>query len=432
MVTDPTIARPHTYYSASLANDVAWPVLQGDHSADVVVIGGGFTGVNTALELAERGFSVVLVEANRVGWGQSGRNGGQVTGSLSGEGELRRQWKRRLGAELDDFIWWLRWHGQDVIAARVARHGIDCDLKHGHIHAAMKPSHMAELEDTFAQGCARGMGDDVVLLDAAGMRDHLESPLYCGGLLNSRNMHLHPLKLCLGEAQAAERLGVRIFEGSPVLDVVHGPRPQVVTAQGRVTANQVMIAGDVTHKLERKRLSGMIFPAVGGIVTTEPLGEAAQAINPHDLAVYDCRFVLDYYRLTADGRLLFGGGANYSGRESRSFAEELRPAIEATFPRLKGVKIDHAWSCAMGIVINRAPQLGKLASNVWYAQGYSGHGVATSHVVAEVMAEAIAGTMERFDVFAALKPVRLPLGDLLGNPLLTLGMRWYLLLEKFR
>ena len=355
-----------------------------------------------------------------------------MTGSLSGEGELRKQWKGRLGAELDDFIWWLRWHGQDVIAARVARHGIACDLKRGHIHAAMKPAHMAELEETFAQGCARGMGDDLVLLDGAGVRDHPESPLYCGGLLNTRNMHLHPLKLCLGEARAAERLGVRIFEGSAVLDIVHGSRPQVVTAQGRVTADQVMIAGDVYHKLERKRLSGLIFPAVGGIVTTAPLGDAAKAINPHDLAVYDCRFVLDYYRLTADGRLLFGGGANYSGRESRSFADELRPAIEATFPRLKGVKIDHAWSCAMGIVINRAPQLGKLADNVWVAQGYSGHGVATSHVVAEVMAEAIAGTLARFDVFAALKPVRLPLGDRLGNPLLVLGMHWYRLLENLR
>lgn len=427
-----SIPRPHTYYSASLDDDTAWPVLEGDHSADVVVIGGGFTGVNTALELAERGYSVVLVEANRVGWGQSGRNGGQVTGSLSGEGELRKQWRQRLGAELDDFIWWLRWHGQDVIAARVARHGIACDLKRGHIHAAMKPAHMAELEETFAQASARGMADDVVLLDAAGVRDHLESPLYCGGLLNTRNMHLHPLKLCLGEARAAERLGVRIFEGSAVQDIVHGPRPQVVTASGRVTADQVMIAGDVYHKLERKRLSGLIFPAVGGIVTTAPLGEAAKAINPHDLAVYDCRFVLDYYRLTADGRLLFGGGANYSGRESRSFADELRPAIEATFPRLKGVTIDHAWSCAMGIVINRAPQLGKLAGNVWYAQGYSGHGVATSHVVAEVMAQAIAGTMERFDVFAALKPVRVPLGDRLGNPLLVLGMHWYRLLETLR
>ena len=432
MVTNHTILRPENYYTASLHDDTAWPPLRGDHSADVVVIGGGFTGVNTALELAQRGLSVILVEANRIGWGQSGRNGGQVTGSLSGEGELRRQWRRRLGTELDDFVWWLRWHGQDVIAARVAQHGIACDLKYGHIHAAMKPSHMGELQQTYDEACARGMADDVVLLDAKGVRDHLESPLYCGGLLNSRNMHLHPLKLCLGEAQAAERLGVRIFEGSPVLDVVHGPRPQVVTAHGRVSAAHVMIAGDVSHKLERKRLSGLIFPAVGGIVTTEPLGADAQAINPHDMAVYDCRFVLDYYRLTADGRLLFGGGANYSGRESRSIADELRPAIEATFPRLKGVKIDHAWSCAMGIVINRAPQLGKLADNVWYAQGYSGHGVATSHVVAEVMAEAIAGTIERFDVFATLKPVRLPLGDLLGNPLLMLGMRWYLLLEKFR
>jgi glycine/D-amino acid oxidase-like deaminating enzyme len=277
------------------------------------------------------------------------------------------------------------------------------------------------------------MGDDVTLLDAAGVRSHLETDLYCGALKNMRNMHLHPLNLCLGEARAAEGMGALIFENSPVLDIVHGSRPSLITAQGRVNADQILLAGDVYHALERKKLGGLIFPAPGGIVATAPLSAAdAAAINPQDLAVYDCRFVLDYYRLTADRRLLLGGGANYSGRATRDVAAEMRPAIERTFPRLKGIAIDYAWTCNMGIVINRIPQLGKLSPNVWYAQGYSGHGVATSHIVGEVMAQAMTGTMERFDTFAACRHVRVPMGNWLGNPLLAIGMWYYLMLEKLR
>jgi glycine/D-amino acid oxidase-like deaminating enzyme len=245
-------------------------------------------------------------------------------------------------------------------------------------------------------------------------------------------MHLHPLNLCIGEAGAAASLGALIFEHSPVLDIVHGANPAVVTAAGRINAKQVLLAGDVYHKLEANKLKGLIFPAMGGIVTTAPLGELAEQLNPQDLAVYDCRFVLDYYRLTADKRLLFGGGCNYSGRDSRDIAAELRPGIERTFPQLKGVAIDFQWSCAMGIVINRIPQLGKLSDNVWYCQGYSGHGIATSHIMGEIMANALTGTLEQFDTFAACKQIKVPLGDLFGNPMLAAGMWYYQMLEKLR
>jgi glycine/D-amino acid oxidase-like deaminating enzyme len=373
------------------------------------------------------------VESHKIGWGQSGRNGGQVTGSLSGDGAMRRQMRAHLGDSVDDFIWSLRWRGHAIIKSRVEKYGIDCDLKQGHLQAAMKPSHMAELQSRHDEAVRRGMGDVVTMLDDAGVREHLETDIYIGGLKNSRNMHLHPLKLVLGEARAAQALGAQLFENSEVLDIVHGDRPAVVTAHGRINAAQVFLAGDVYHTLARKKLGGLIFPAPGGIVTTTPLSpEVARAINPQDLAVYDCRFVLDYYRLTADRRLLLGGGANYSGSESRDIAAEMRPAIERTFPRLKGIDIEFAWSCNMGIVINRIPQLGKLSPNVWYAQGYSGHGVATTHIVGEIMAEAMTGTLERYDTFAQCRHVKVPLGDLLGNPMLSLGMWYYLLLEKFR
>lgn len=217
-----------------------------------------------------------------------------------------------------------------------------------------------------------------------------------------------------------------------MLQIVHGERPAVITAQGRIDARQVLLAGDVYHKLEPKQLKGKIFPAMGGIVTTAPLGDLAKRLNPQDLAVYDCRFVLDYYRMTADGRLLFGGGANYSGKDSRDIAGELRPCIERTFPALKGVAIDFQWSCAMGIVINRIPQLGKLSDNVWYCQGYSGHGIATSHIMGEIMAQAITGHLGDYDTFAACQHIRVPFGDQLGNPMLAAGMWYYQMLERLR
>lgn len=424
--------RSPSYYAATIDRETDYPQLAGVQNVDVAVIGGGFTGVATAVELAERGLKVAIVETRKIGWGASGRNGGQITGSLSGDTAMRKQMRATLGDEVADFIWRLRWRGHEIIESRVQKYGIDCDLKHGHLHAAMKPAHIRELTESYEEAQRRGMGEYVTLLDRAGVGQHLQTDLYVGALKNKRNMHVHPLNLCIGEARAAESLGALIYEHSEVLDIEHGAKPAIVTSNGRINARHILLAGDVYHKLEKKQLDGKIFPAMGGIVTTEPLGELAREINPQDLAVYDCRFVLDYYRMTADGRLLFGGGANYSGRESRDVAAELRPCIERTFPRLKGVKIDFEWTCAMGIVVNRIPQLGKLSDNVWFCQGYSGHGVATSHVMGEIMAEAITGALGRFDTFAACRHIRVPMGQLIGNPLLAAGMWYYQMLERLR
>ena len=425
--------RTPSYYTATIGEESAYPTLQGTHSVDVVIIGAGFTGIATAVELAERGLKVAVVEANKVGWGASGRNGGQITGSLSGDAAMRKQLQKRVGAEAEDFIWHLRWRGHEIIKNRVAKYGIECDLKHGHLHAAFQPSHLNELRSTYEEAVARGMGEDVSLLDQQQVHAMLDTPLYFGALHNRRNMHVHPLNLCLGEARAAASLGALIFENSHVTEIIHGAKPAVITAEGRINAATVLLAGDAYHKLEQKQLGGKLFPATGGIVTTAELPDhIVQKINPHDVAVYDTRFVLDYYRLTADKRLLFGGGANYSGKESRDIAAELRPAIERTFPCLKDVPIEFKWSCIMGIVVNRIPQLGKLSDNVYYCQGYSGHGVATTHIMGEIMANAITGVMQKFDTFAKFKHIRVPAGDLLGNPLLAVGMWYYQLLEKLR
>lgn len=228
-------------------------------------------------------------------------------------------------------------------------------------------------------------------------------------------------------------MGAKIFEHSQVLDIQQGELATVLTPKGRVKANSVLIAGNAYHKLGRPKLRGMLFPAsLGNCATAQLPAELAKQLNPQDLAVYDCRFVLDYYRLTADNRLMFGGGTNYSGRDPKNVAAELRPAIERTFPQLKGVDIEFAWAGMAGIVINRIPQLGKIAPNIFYCQGYSGHGVATSHIMAEIMAQAIDGQMREFDLFAAMRHIRIPLNEWFGNQALALGMLYYTLRENWR
>lgn len=425
--------RCRSYYSATIHQESQYPRLEGDQHVDVAVIGGGFTGVNTALELAERGYSVGLVEASKIGWGASGRNGGQVTGSLSGQDAMLKQLRGRLGDAAADFVWNLRWRGHQIIRERVDRYTIPCDLKYGHLQAAWQPGHLDALMRDYEASQGHAIAEHLTWLDADATAAVIGTSQYHGAIRNDYNMHLHPLNLCLGEARAAASLGVKLFENSPVRNIVHGDRPSVETDTGRLIATTVVLAGNAYHRLERKALSGKLFPASLGIVTTEPLSpEQRQSLNPDDLAVYDTRFVLDYYRLTADGRLLFGGGANYSGKATDDVGGELRPRLEHIFPQLKGVRFDHQWQGMAGIVINRIPQLGQLSPGVFYAQGYSGHGIATSHIVGEIIANAVCGQLEEFDLFADMRHWRLPLGDQLGNALLSVGMWYYQLREKLR
>lgn len=414
---------PASYYAATRRRIVPFDSLAGDCRVDVGIVGGGFTGIATALSLIENGYRVAVVEANRVGWGASGRNGGQFTDSISGEARIRS------ALQADDapaFLRMLRWRGHEIIEDRVRRYDIQCDLKHGHLTAAVKPRQMEALRVEYEQLIKDGAGDAVRLVEADGFDGVLGTDAYCGGLLNRRNGHLHPLNLCLGEADAARQQGASIFEHSPVTRIEHGRTPAIVTPGGRVTADAVVLAGNAYHRLERAALRGMLFPATSHIVVTEPLpDQVAEAINPLDLAVYDCNHVLDYYRLTADGRLLFGAGCNYSGHDPRDIDRVMRPRVRRIFPRLADARIDYRWSGKIGIVINRVPQLGRIDSNVYYAQGYSGHGICLSHVVGEIMADAIGGTMERFDVFDRVRHLRLPAGEWLGGRIVALGMLYY-------
>ncbi len=423
----------NNYYTASVPNRRNWPSLSGDLSADVAIVGAGMTGAATAVELAERGYQVVLLDAKQVGWGATGRNGGQVTGSLSGDNAMLKQLRKTQGDAAADFIWNLRWRGHDIINERVKRYNINCDLKTGHLFTAWSDADLPEFESMVNEAHRRGMQDSVSLLSKQEVHERLDTPLYCGAILNTKNLHLHSLKLCLGEAIAAESLGATIYENTPVHDVQMptGKPVQLITDSGTVQAQQVVLAGNAYHRLMRRQLAGYLFPATLGNMVTAKLGQdLCQQINRDDNAVYDSRMVLDYFRITQDGRLMFGGGTNYSGTEISDVAAMLRPSMEKTFPALKDIPIDFAWTGSAGIIINRIPMLGRIQDRVYYAQGYSGHGMATSHILAEILGTAISGSLHEIDTFNDFWRWRIPVPTAAGSGLVALGMKYFKLKEQ--
>jgi glycine/D-amino acid oxidase-like deaminating enzyme len=419
-----TAAQPHcsSYYAASRNDHTSYPVLQGEVDADVCVIGGGFTGVSTALTLAERGLRVALVEQHLISWGASGRNGGQMIGGMSGEGRLSKHW----GGERDELMWNLGYRGHDIIAERIEKYAIECDFKRGYIDVSLKPRQLDDLKEWHQEHVDHGMDDSVRLVDAEEVSSLLGTSAYLGGLINTHNGHLHPLNLCLGEARAAASLGARIFEGSEVIKIEHGRRPRVVCTHGAVTADFVVLAGNAYHRLEQKKLKGRLFPAGSYIIATEPLSEEeAKEINGLDMAVCDQNNVLDYYRLSADRRMLFGGRCNYSGRDPKDIAGSMVPRLHNIYPQLKDKRIDYAWGGSMGIILNRVPMMGRTAPNVLYCQGYSGHGVNMTHVCGEALADAVAGTLESFDFFADVSHFPIPFSQWFGNQAVAAGMLYY-------
>jgi gamma-glutamylputrescine oxidase len=418
------MSQPHTssYYAATANDDTRYPRLAGTVTADVCVIGGGFSGVATALTMAERGYSVVLLEANRIGWGASGRNGGQMIYGFSGEANLKAQ----LGEAGAQLVRDLRYRGHDIIEQRIATHGIRCDLKRGWMEVAAREKHMDDLREHVAEMVADGHGDHWEIVEKRDLPGLLATDAYHGAMIDRRSGHLHPLNLVMGEAAAAAELGVKIFEDSHVLRLQGGAKPFVETAAGRVEAASIVLAGSTEHGFQRGPLFGLTFPTGSYIITTEPLSEAeARSLNPQDLAVADSNIVLDYYRLTADRRMLFGGRCNYSNRDPKCFSDALRPRLVEVFPQLADKAIAYEWGGRIDIVLNRIPAIGRLEPNVYFMQGYCGHGVNMSHIAAEIVSDAICGTMERFDLFNGIHHIRLPVGRWMGNQLLALGMLYY-------
>jgi gamma-glutamylputrescine oxidase len=415
-----------SYYAATRNRPLQCPALGEPVQADVCIVGGGFSGLNTAIELAERGLSVVLLEARQIGWGASGRNGGQL---IRGVGHEVERFLPLLG---EDGVLDLKLMGLEaveIVRQRIERHAIDCDLTWGYCELANKPAGFEGFASEVEELRSLGYRHELRLLQPGQVHEVVNSDRYAGGLIDMGSGHLHPLNLALGEAAAAAALGVRLFEHSAVTRIEHGAQVTVHTAQGQVRAHTLVLACNAYLNDLEPTIGGKVLPAGSYIIASEPLGaERAQALIPRNMALCDQSVTLDYYRLSADHRLLFGGACHYSGRDPKDIAAYMRPKMLKVFPQLADVRIEYQWGGMIGIGANRLPQIGRLREhpNVYYAQAYAGHGLNATHLAGKLLGEAIAEQHSRgFELFAQVPHITFPGGRLLRSPLLALGMLWH-------
>ncbi|WOI56277.1 FAD-binding oxidoreductase [Palleronia sp. LCG004] len=417
-----------SYYAATANPAPDRPALDGETEVDICVVGAGYSGLSTALHLAEKGHRVTVLEGARVGWGASGRNGGQIVNGLNAGLHVFR---RRFGEDVARFVADLLLEGGDIIRDRVARYDIECDLRHGNVFAALNTRHLDDLRAKRDLWAEYGL-DNLEMLDRARMRDHAATDLYCGGMIDHRGGHLHPLNLALGEAAAIERLGGTIHESTPAISVeTGGARPVIRTPGGVVTARTLVLCGNAYLGNLVPGLAKRIMPVSTQVMATEPLGEAqARALMPAGTCVEDVRYILDYYRMSADHRLLFGGGTVYGGTDPKDIKRKLVRSMDRVFPQLRNTRIDHAWSGNFALSFTRVPQLGRIGSNTYFAHGYSGHGVSGSHLFGRILSEAIHGDLGRFDTFAGLPWLPFPGGQGFRVPYSVLGSWWYALRDR--
>jgi gamma-glutamylputrescine oxidase len=409
------------YYQATANRKVSGIELLGDATADVCIVGAGYTGLSAALELATAGYKVVLLEAETIGFGASGRNGGQIcTGFSSGQGKIIAQLGKADAKKAFD----LSEEAKRLLIDRIAKHRIDCDVRWGYMHCIPKAHQFKELRAWADEYEELGYSGNT-LLNKAELEAKLGTTIYHGALREQHAGHFHPLNYCLGLAAAALKAGAVIHEQSPVIEVYTGAKPWARTAKGKVSAKFMIIGGNAYLGKVVKPLYGRVMPVSSYIIATEPLGEnRAISLIAENEAVANTNFIVDYYRRSSDHRMLFGGRASYSGRTPAMLGEYMRPRMTAVFPQLKDVKIDYAWGGNIAITSNRIPDCGRLSPTVFYAHGYSGQGVALANMYGKLMAECVRGVSERFDLLARVKHLPFP-GGALRTPLLVAAMMYY-------
>ena len=414
----------HSYYAATAVRGEGYAALEGDSSCDVAIVGGGLAGLSAAIELVQRGHAVRVLEAREVGFGASGRNGGQAIHGLACDiGEIERQ----LGAEEARRVFGMSVEALDLIRARCRQFAIDADWQDGFLGVAVNERKARELL-AGAEHLATRYAYPMAAATGAQVNQWIDSPRYVAAVHDAQSGHLHPLKYTLGLARAAAQLGVRIHEHTAVSALQDGQHTTLLTPKGRVTARQVLLAGNVYLQGIAPQLESRIMPVGTYIVASEPVGQAtARQLIPSLSAVCDNNFVLDYFRFAADTSLLYGGRVSYSTATPMNLAESMRRRMVQTFPQLAEIKITHAWGGFVDISMNRAPDFGRLpqSPNVYYLQGFSGHGLALTGLAGRLVAEAISGDAGRFDTFARIKHRPFPGGRLLRTPALVLGMAWY-------
>ena len=421
-------AYPDSFYAATAAGVREYPALDGERQADVCVIGAGFTGLSAALNLAERGLDVVLLEAERVGFGASGRCGGLVG---SGQRKEVLETEAMFGLQRSQELWDFAEAAKQEIRDRVEKHAIACDLQRGQLVGIHKKRYL---------GWAREMADALAgrysypfcaALNAEEARARVATDTFLEGLYDSEALTLHPLNYSLGLARAAAEAGVRIYEGSRVSRYSRSDPAKVDTANGSVTAPFVVLACNGYLGDLEPRVAAMIMPINNFMIATEPLGESrASKLIDGRFGVHDTRFVVNYFRLSDDHRLIFGGGESYRSGFPGDIKKFVRPYMLKLFPQLKDVAIDYGWGGTLSVTVNRLPHVGRLTPNVFFAQGYSGHGISTANFAGKVIAEAVTGTADRFDVFANLPTHAFPGGTLLRYPGMVLAMLYYTIRDR--
>lgn len=428
-------AHPDSYYAATIMGAPETTPLTGAVSCDVCIVGAGYTGLSAALHLADRGYDVIVLEAAQIGWGASGRNGGQLgTTHRKDQAEL----EALLGKETAHAMWSLAEDSVATTKSIIDRYAIDCDLTPGILHAAWKKSDMSWMREEPPHMEQEYGYKRLHLIERDEIREMVATDRYWGGVLDEGAAHLHPLNYALGIARAAISKGARVFEQSRVLDISQSNPATVKTNQGSVTAKQVILACNGYLGNLEKRVNGYIMPINNFVIATEPLGaEGAKALIRDNVAVADTKFVIDYYRLSADGRLLFGGGENYSSRFPRDIAAFVRKPMLRVFPQLEGTKIDYAWGGTLAITLKRLPHFGRLAPNRFFAHGYSGQGINMATLGGKLLAEAVAseaegtgGNPERFDLMASIRALPFPGGTWLRYPGLVAGMLFYAMKDR--
>lgn len=411
-----------SWYAASAPAFPRQPMLAGAQRADVCILGAGITGLSTAIELARAGLSVIVLEAKRVAWGASGRSGGQA---IFGFGCDQAKITQAVGLADSKRLFDWSLEGLDLVKSRCAEFGIDCDWRDGHAHVPIKPRHITELK-AWQSDLAENFGYPLQWWEREQLQAVMPNERYLGALFDPRSGHLHPLKYTQGLAKAALALGVRIFEDSPVTALDRGPTPRFKTADGEVACDFAVLAGNAYVHGIAPELDAKIMPVGTYIGATAPLGEAlARDLIRNDMAVADVNWALDYFRLSADHRLLFGGRASYSTLPPPDLAGTLRRRMTRVFPRLAGIDMEYVWGGYVDISLSRAPHWGRLGQNVYYAQGFSGHGIAATGLAGRILAEAIRGQAGRLDAFARIPHRDFPGGRLLRTPLLVAAMAWF-------
>ncbi len=422
----------NSYYAASANEQPDYPTLETDIDADVCVVGGGFAGISSAIALADKGYKVVVLEANHIGFGASGRNGGQLIAGLACEQDVIES---ALGFDAAKQVWNMSLEALDLVRARVKRFNINCDLVDGFLGVSVSPAKGKKLRSWFDDMQQR-YNYQAEWIEPAHIKQWIDSPRYFNGYYDKRGGHIHPLNYCLGLARGAASLGVKIFQHSAVTSMQQGDSVKLQTAKGTVTAKYVVLAGnmylpEISPKLAPK-IAKRIMPVGTYIIGTEPIDRALAAkLIPSNSAVCDTNFVLDYFRFSGDSRMIYGGRVSYSAMTPPNLTQTMQARMVETFPQLKNTQVEYTWGGFVDITMNRAPDFGRVAPNIYYLQGFSGHGVALTGLAGKLVAEAITGQAERFDVIEKIPHYDFFGGKLLRTPALVLGMAWYQLREKF-